>query len=901
MPEILQIGSEVDVSGFESLNSAYQQSVGSQTEMVESLGELTAAMSSLEEKIGEVIAVKQRDVAANEKEALSLKEVQDAAVQTGEAMKGAMSGIGGLGAAIGIGVFAELISHIKDEVIELGHLSEATGISIGKLTGLKDAMGMAGVETARLPMQMTQLASAMEAAADGSQKQVDAFARLGVNTDDWAQKMPNELDLLKQIGEHMQHSSDQTADLAAARALFGRNVVGLTAFLRENGMAMMDNNESIEAHKKAMEDAEGAAKALQVAESNLKMNMETALMPAFENSVIFIGMFIAGVYKVVAAMDILMQIVKVDADVIGNAFSKSGDAIGAAFKGHFTEAGNIITQLSNETTLATMGTIGSISSTWDDANKKGDELLAKMELMTHKSSALTGDTGPPVERKGDKGASQEALNIQRQIGEAKVKLQEDQAKQELEVHKAFDELELAQSGLAQSKSLADKATVADAQHTLTKQFAEDDFNIQKTGIDEKYSIDVASLNKMLALHTSNGAEDKKLREKLSGDLILLATTHKDELVRIKTAEDLALLSADAKYAAESAKLTEEKRTQELKASEQELKRQEKEIDGQLKSLQERDARELAELANKAKLHELTSSQEFAQSQAINDQEYMQAAELIKRKEQLFIKAAQDQAVIEGRTISESEARQLEGYQKIDNELLAQYDAYLKRKQKLDDEAAQKQHQVAQQTAQQFVAAMDQALVHAANFHDAVAGLWQSMGKAVEQSIMKMLTTWITSMLEGKALNAEASLSQIGHSAASAAANAWSATAAIPIIGPVLAPVAAAAAFTGVMAFGAGIGSAEQGAVLPQDMMILAHRNEMILPPSLSSGMQSMISGGTAPGGPQSAPTNITVNHHITAMDGADVHRVLSKHNDVLAQNIKTAAKGGRLSASDFAR
>lgn len=60
---------------------------------------------------------------------------------------------------------------------------------------------------------------------------------------------------------------------------------------------------------------------------------------------------------------------------------------------------------------------------------------------------------------------------------------------------------------------------------------------------------------------------------------------------------------------------------------------------------------------------------------------------------------------------------------------------------------------------------------------------------------------------------------------------------------IVAPIAAAGVFAGVMAYRGLAGSAAKGAVLEQDMPIFAHAQEMILPSNISTGLQAMISGG----------------------------------------------------------
>lgn len=95
--------------------------------------------------------------------------------------------------------------------------------------------------------------------------------------------------------------------------------------------------------------------------------------------------------------------------------------------------------------------------------------------------------------------------------------------------------------------------------------------------------------------------------------------------------------------------------------------------------------------------------------------------------------------------------------------------------------------------------------------------------------------------QSKSISLSAHFHEAMLNAKGAAMGAYKAVAGIPIIGPVLAPIAAAAAFVGVMAF-----SAEHGAVLPNENSIaLLHPREMVLPRHLSEGIQNMISSGAA--------------------------------------------------------
>lgn len=95
----------------------------------------------------------------------------------------------------------------------------------------------------------------------------------------------------------------------------------------------------------------------------------------------------------------------------------------------------------------------------------------------------------------------------------------------------------------------------------------------------------------------------------------------------------------------------------------------------------------------------------------------------------------------------------------------------------------------------------------------------------------------------KGISATSALVQIGHKAAVAAAGAYSAIASIPFVGPVLAPIAAAAALAGVLAIGQRIFSARGGKdrVANDGDMYELHKDETVLSAPFANGLRNMIS------------------------------------------------------------
>ena len=119
----------------------------------------------------------------------------------------------------------------------------------------------------------------------------------------------------------------------------------------------------------------------------------------------------------------------------------------------------------------------------------------------------------------------------------------------------------------------------------------------------------------------------------------------------------------------------------------------------------------------------------------------------------------------------------------------------------------------------------------------------------------------------------------------AAAGAYAAVAEVPIIGPALAPAAAAQAFAETMAFG----TFEKGIYnLPQDTRAVLHQQEMVMPAAQANAFRSMLEGRgpAAAGGSGEVHNHTHVHFNVQANDSAGVkqffrdnsHHILSAIN-----------------------
>lgn len=165
---------------------------------------------------------------------------------------------------------------------------------------------------------------------------------------------------------------------------------------------------------------------------------------------------------------------------------------------------------------------------------------------------------------------------------------------------------------------------------------------------------------------------------------------------------------------------------------------------------------------------------------------------------------------------------------------------------------------------------------------AMTQVWDRAANNFIQNSMKMIEQMLIAAIMHKGILKTEILGE----AKSAAAKTYNALAGIPYIGPFIAPPAAAAAFAAVMSFG----SFDRGGVAGQDMQGQIHKNEMVLDPSLSIGMQNLIRGGTGGGSQVMHMHYSPVVHNY----GGTFEDALNKHGQAVARIVRREMRNGRL-------
>jgi hypothetical protein len=146
---------------------------------------------------------------------------------------------------------------------------------------------------------------------------------------------------------------------------------------------------------------------------------------------------------------------------------------------------------------------------------------------------------------------------------------------------------------------------------------------------------------------------------------------------------------------------------------------------------------------------------------------------------------------------------------------------------------------------------------------------QKFVSAVEGMVSKWLLNMALGAIGAETQSALAASAQINKAAETAAANAYAAASAIPIIGPLLAPAAGAAAFVAVEAFA----SASGGYDIPAGVnpVTQLHAQEMVLPASIASPLRGMIAANSnTAGGSGGGAGSTTHNWNVQALDSRSV-------------------------------
>lgn len=197
------------------------------------------------------------------------------------------------------------------------------------------------------------------------------------------------------------------------------------------------------------------------------------------------------------------------------------------------------------------------------------------------------------------------------------------------------------------------------------------------------------------------------------------------------------------------------------------------------------------------------------------------------------------------------------------------DKYLSDSEKAEQASLLRRAQQWQRLSNTITSSFSGWISGSATFGQSWNKMWTGMATTAIESLVQVGIQELIGLAIHQAIADKTKLTN----AKKAFGSAYAATADIPIIGPVLAPVAGAAAFAAVMAF-------EKGGIVPEDAYAMVHHEEMVLPAHISNFIMNAAGNSSGDGGGNHfvfAPT-------VQAMDAAGLDRVLTKHGDVVKKH-----------------
>ena len=221
----------------------------------------------------------------------ALTGVQEKLVATGETANlttsGMVAGFAGIGSLLGAGILVAFGAHFLDEtskmIIELGILSEKTGISVHALAGLREIARESGEDFSPMETGLTRMLRAMGTIEQGSKPMLKAFADLGIQAAELPALMNKPEEMLYRIARGMAETHDQGIRVASSITIFGRGGAALVPILEKQGEAMQANVSAAAQLTGVTDEARESALRWTQETARLSTQFQSVMIPVLEH------------------------------------------------------------------------------------------------------------------------------------------------------------------------------------------------------------------------------------------------------------------------------------------------------------------------------------------------------------------------------------------------------------------------------------------------------------------------------------------------------------------------------------------------------------------------------------------------------------------------------------------
>jgi hypothetical protein len=833
----IEAASEESVAGIHEIQNA---TTGLMAAMVE-LGEVATAV------FAELGAAPRRAGTQVMEVAEQIKGMREALMSVGEAVVAAF-------AVEQIASFVEKMGEASEKVL---HTATAFGESTDEVQKLQGIATATGASLDALSTAGLRLDRALGQANAGGKKQQEVFAELGISTT----KARTQYELINETLAAFANQDASIDRVQMATTLFGRNIQGIAPLLGITKDQMSEYNDQIE--RFGVVNANAVAQGVGLAESNNSLKnafaglnnvLTEALAPAFRVMVDGITEFVAamtqsyqqgGLMKdildilatIVLALSIvfqevaeviatvwsaitggaptsisLLQIIKLAVDGLLAAFVVAATGVRVVFY-DMGEALNVF-----EIAIVGLGKIifDALTGNWGaiqgDFQNGLNQLVARTQKAQHDIAGMTTDMLTKLNQISAGGRQAGAPNVptpHRSTGDA----------------------------FGDGKNKAAKSRVPEWEEELHQMEAlSNDFFGDQTAKELAYWTD------KLALTTAKSKEWYSIQEKIY-------ELNKSAAKAART-EALDDVKAQAQQQSDAAKASLTVVMDSLNARSEAIKASKSRGDitstteaDQLRAVldQETAAQQAYEdRIYQIKLDQLNKDAVLYATDPVNLQKTLDAKQVAYQKHQddlttIAAKASQDRSKIDALEASNVEKDWEKTLQPIATNFNTLFQSMLSGSQTF----GQAMLKIADNMVMGWVESGEKWLIHWIAQQEAataVKAASAAQGVAIDEA----------AATESVGVSAIAALKKLAHAAAVAAGNAYAALAGIPIIGPVLGAVAAAATFAAVLAFGGSIASAAGGQdqVTSDGQLTELHRNEMVLSAKYANPLRDMLAGAS---------------------------------------------------------
>lgn len=158
-------------------------------------------------------------------------------------------------------------------------------------------------------------------------------------------------------------------------------------------------------------------------------------------------------------------------------------------------------------------------------------------------------------------------------------------------------------------------------------------------------------------------------------------------------------------------------------------------------------------------------------------------------------------------------------------------------------------------------------------------LIESFADYYAKKLLLVAENWLQEKVIGQAAQASSGLAAVVGNAAVAAAGAWASTAAIPIVGPELAPEVAASTYASVLAAYGPLASFDVGGIIPNTGIALVHKGEEVITAPVTNMVKNMASN------PRTNNLNVNTTIHNSGLTPSTFKSMASQQSGHIANTV----------------